>query len=121
MQTAEAKTKEGAGAGGQTNAEANAAAQTPATQAEQTESRQGYIPFAEAGRTFTAWFNAQLAAANNPTITLGTKTATAIMLRDDGSLAVEVDGPDVKGERQSVALDRQHLDELMPQFRKPGV
>ncbi|HEX3560384.1 MAG TPA: hypothetical protein VHU19_14345 [Pyrinomonadaceae bacterium] len=81
------------------------------------EGQAGYIPFAETGRTFAKWFNDALTRANKPTIALGTKTATVIMLRDDGVLVVDVDGEDVKGDRQHVALDAAHLNALMPQLK----
>lgn len=116
MSTAEAKT-----GAKPTSADAADAAAAQQTGTKPPDTKTDYVPFAAAGRTFTKWLNVQLARTNNPTITLGTKTATVIMLRDDGALAVDVDGPDVKAERQSVALAPEHLDELMPQFRKPGV
>jgi hypothetical protein len=105
MSQAEAKIKDAAGAGDKSNTQDDAGTQS------------AYPTFAAAGRTFTKWLNDRLSRTNKPTIALGTKTATVIMLRDDGTLVVDVDGDEVKGERQFIALDAKHLDALMPQLK----
>ena len=115
MATAEGKIDDKSGDKGSSFAQER----TASTQTDDTkvEGQAGYIPFAETGRMFAKWFNDALTRANKPTIALGTKTATVIMLRDDGVLVVDVDGEEVKGDRQYVALDATHLDALMPQLK----
>ena len=109
-----------AGAAGQ----AGAAVTTANTQAgAQETSQQGAVafPYAAAGAAFTNWFNDKVSKLPNPTVMLGTKRARVVGLYEDGRLAVEVETEALEPERQFVAFDSSHLDQLVRKIAALGL
>jgi hypothetical protein len=116
----------------QDTSDAQAGAQTPAadatttapTQAGSQETRQqGAVafPYASAGAAFTSWFNDRVSKLSNPTIMLGTKRARVIGLYEDGRLAVEIETEALEPERQFVAFEASHLDQLVRKIAALGL
>lgn len=80
------------------------------------EGKIGFIHYASAGQQFTAWFNGMLNRTSNPTIRLGTKTASVVALHPEGRLEVEVRGEGEDAETQFVAFESGHMDQLLLKF-----
>jgi hypothetical protein len=57
----------------------------------------------------------------NPTVMLGTKRARVVALYEDGRLAVEVEAEAREPERQFVAFDASHLDQLVRKIAALGL
>jgi len=100
-QTTDAQTEQRAGAGAQA---------TPASP-----------PYAAAGEAFTTWFNRQVGLLPSPTLLLGTKRARVVRLLPDGRLQVEVETEALEPERQFVAFEGQHLDQLVRKIAAIGL
>lgn len=97
---------------------------SPATQAGAQESaQQGAVafPYAAAGAAFTNWFNDKVGKLSNPTILLGTKRARVTGLYEDGRLAVEVETEALEPEKQFVAFESSHLDQLVRKIAALGL
>jgi hypothetical protein len=97
---------------------------TAATQAGAQESaQQGAVafPYAAAGAAFTNWFNDRVSKLSSPTIMLGTKRARVVGLYEDGRLAVEIETEALEPERQFVAFDASHLDQLVRKIAALGL
>lgn len=71
------------------------------------------FPFAAAGAAFTSWFNGKVRRLSNPTVMLGTKRARVVELHEDGRLEVEIDIEAPEPERQFIAFESAHLDQLV--------
>jgi len=78
-------------------------------------------PYAAAGEAFTTWFNRQVGMLPSPTLLLGTKRARVVRLLPDGRLQVEVETEALEPERQSVAFEGQHLDQLVRKIAAIGL
>ncbi len=95
-------------------------------QTEQVQTTASFTPFAIAGELFTGWFNDNVRRLPNPTIRLGTKTATVIELRDDGTLVCALpletaQGAEAQSTEQFVAFDASYLDMLLKKFAAANV
>lgn len=73
-----------------------------------------------AGTIFTGWFNDKVYRLTNPTIQLGTKTATVVKLHPDGRLECALHGEGGSEAQHFVAFEPQYLDQLLPRFAVPG-
>ncbi len=116
-----------------TTADTQAGAASPATTAVATQaatqvgtqetSQQGAVafPYASAGAAFTNWFNDRVSKLASPTIMLGTKRARVVGLYEDGRLAVEIETEALEPERQFVAFDSSHLDQLVRKIAALGL
>ena len=71
------------------------------------------FPYSAAGAAFTAWFNDQVRRLPNFRLVLGTTPAHVVALHPDGRLECEVETEALEPERQFVAFDAQHLDQLV--------
>lgn len=94
------------------------------TQASAQESaQQGVVafPYAAAGAAFTSWFNEKVSKLSNPTIMLGTKRARVTGLYEDGRLAVEIETEALEPEKQFVAFESSHLDQLVRKIAALGL
>jgi len=78
-------------------------------------------PYASAGEAFTTWLNRQVGMLPSPTLLLGTKRARVIKLLPDGRLQVEVETEALEPERQFVAFEGQHLDQLVRKIAAIGL
>lgn len=79
------------------------------------------FPYAAAGAAFTSWFNEKLRQLSNPTIMLGTKRARVLSLDESGRLSVEVETEALEPDRQFVAFDGSHLDQLVRKIAALGL
>lgn len=77
--------------------------------------------FAAAGEAFTSWFNGKVRQLTNPTLLLGTKRARVVELHGDGRLEVEVETEALEPERQFVAFEAAHLDQLVRKIAALGL
>jgi hypothetical protein len=84
------------------------------------EVQQG-IPYRAVGETFTDWFNGKVRQLTNPTISLGTKTATVVGLRPDGRLECSLHGEGGGEAQHFVAFEPQYLDQLSKRIAAIGV
>jgi hypothetical protein len=115
--------------GAATVADTQAGATSPATTAAATQAgtQEGggqaavASPYAAAGAAFTNWFNEKVGKLSNPTVMLGTKRARVIALYEDGRLAVEIETEALELERQFVAFDASHLDQLVRKIAALGL
>ena len=73
------------------------------------------------GGLFTDWFNDRLAKLVNPTISLGTKQASAIRLHADGRLECALSGVEDGGATQFVAFEPKYLDQLVRKIGAIGL
>lgn len=73
------------------------------------------------GKEFTAWFNDKVRQLTNPTITLGTKTATAVKLHPDGRLECALHGEGSAEAQHFVAFNAQYLEQLMRKIAAIGL
>jgi hypothetical protein len=110
---------------GESSAAASPAATTQAGTQEgaQESAQQGAVafPYAAAGAAFTNWFNEKVSKLSNPTVMLGTKRARVTGLYEDGRLAVEVETEALEPEKQFVAFDASHLDQLVRKIAALGL
>jgi hypothetical protein len=74
------------------------------------------FPYASAGATLTAWLGERLRRHPQLTVMLGTKLARVIALHPDGRLECEVETESLEPERQFVALEPRHLEQLVRQL-----
>ena len=109
-------------AGAQTHA-ADATTTAPTQAGAQEGGQPGAVafPYAAAGAAFTSWFNEKLRQLSNPTVMLGTKRARVVALYEDGRLAVEIETEALEPERQFVAFDASHLDQLVRKIAALGL
>jgi hypothetical protein len=111
-----------AAAGATTHAaDATTAAPTQAGAQESTQQGSVAFPYAAAGAAFTNWFNDRVSKLASPTIMLGTKRARVVGLYEDGRLAVEIETEALEPERQFVAFDALHLDQLVRKIAALGL
>jgi hypothetical protein len=102
-------------------AEQTPAATTSAAAQEGTQQSPVAFPYAAAGAAFTAWFNDKLRRLSNPTILLGTKRARVLSLDESGRLSVEVETDALEPDRQFVAFEGSHLDQLVRKITALGL
>lgn len=117
-------TKEEAGTSQESAGQATGATAAAVTQtATQEGGEPGAVsfPYAAAGAAFTAWFNEKLMRLSNPTILLGTKRARVLSLDESGRLSVEVETEALEPERQFVAFEGAHLDQLVRKITALGL
>ena len=74
------------------------------------------FPYAAAGAALTAWLGERLRRHPQLTLLLGTKPARVVALHPDGRLECEVETEGLEPERQFVALEPRHLDQLVRQL-----
>jgi hypothetical protein len=74
------------------------------------------FPYATAGAALTAWLTELLRRHPQLTLMLGTRLARVIALHPDGRLECEVETEALEPERQFVALEPRHLDQLVRQL-----
>ena len=96
-------------------------AETPGRTGEAGQPGAVAFPYAAAGAAFTNWFNEKVSKLSNPTVMLGTKRARVVGLYEDGRLAVEVETEALEPEKQFVAFDASHLDQLIRKFAALGL
>jgi hypothetical protein len=84
------------------------------------EVQQG-IPYRAVGETFTGWFNDKVRQLTNPTLNLGTKTATVVKLHPDGRLECRLHFEDSSEAQHFVAFEPQYLDQLSKRIAAIGV
>ena len=72
---------------------------------EGTEAGPVTFPYSAAGAAFTAWFNERVRRLPNPTVHLGTKTATVRELHPDGRLEVSMHASAGEAEEMFVAFE----------------
>lgn len=77
--------------------------------------------YVHAGMAFTDWFNGKVRQLVNPTITLGTKTASVIRLHPDGRLECSMHGEGGAEAQQFVAFEAQYLDQLLKRIAAIGL
>lgn len=106
---------------GETPGVTSPAATTQAGAQESAQHGAVAFPYAAAGAAFTNWFNDKVSKLSNPTVMLGTKRARVIGLYEDGRLAVEVETDALESERQFVAFDSSHLDQLVRKIAALGL
>lgn len=115
----------GADQAGAQAGETPGATSTPATTQPDAQgpAQQGSVasPYAAAGAAFTDWFNEKLRQLPNPTLMLGTKRARVTGLYEDGRLAVEIETEALEPEKQFVAFDGSHLDQLVRKIAALGL
>jgi hypothetical protein len=106
-----------------TTAEATREATGAATPTTQEGGEQGAVafPYAAAGAVFTNWFNDKVQKLASPTVMLGTKRARVVGLYEDGRLAVEIETEALEPEKQFVAFDSSHLDQLVRKIAALGL
>jgi hypothetical protein len=132
--TGETSADAAAQTGAVTTADTQASTTSPATTAAaatgvaaqagtQESTQQGSVafPYAAAGAAFTNWFNDKVSKLNSPTIMLGTKRARVIALYEDGRLAVEIETEALEPEKQFVAFEAAHLDQLVRKIATSGL
>lgn len=74
------------------------------------------FPYASAGASLTSWLTERLRRHPQLTLMLGTKLARVTALHPDGRLECEVETEALEPERQFVALEPRHLDQLARQL-----
>jgi hypothetical protein len=74
------------------------------------------FPYATAGAALIAWLGERLRRHPQLTLMLGTKLARVVALHPDGRLECEVETEALEPERQFVALEPRHLDQLVRQL-----
>lgn len=92
-------------------------AAAPTKKKEQTAAPADYTA---AGTICTRWFNERVYRLTNPTIQLGTKTATVVKLHPDNRLECALHGEGGSEAQHFVAFEAQYLDQLLPRFAVPG-
>jgi hypothetical protein len=78
------------------------------------------VPYVSAGGAFTDWFNEKVRQLVNPTIRLGTKTASVVQLLPDGRLECSLHGEGGGEAQQFVAFEAQYLDQLVRKIAALG-
>lgn len=109
-----------AGAATQTSA-STTTAPTQAGAQEGSQQSSVAFPYAAAGTAFTTWFNDKVRQLSNPTILLGTKRARVLSLDESGRLSVEVETEALEPDRQFVAFEGSHLDQLVRKIAALGL
>ncbi|MDT5271140.1 MAG: hypothetical protein QOH49_3326 [Acidobacteriota bacterium] len=74
------------------------------------------FPYCSAGASLTAWLMERLRRHPQLTLLLGTKLARVVALHPDGRLECEVETEALEPERQFVALEPRHLEQLVRQI-----
>jgi hypothetical protein len=74
------------------------------------------FPYCSAGAALTAWLTELLRRFPQLTLMLGTRLARVVALHPDGRLECEVETEALEPERQFVALEPRHLDQLVRQL-----
>ncbi|HEX8352876.1 MAG TPA: hypothetical protein VF611_08255 [Pyrinomonadaceae bacterium] len=74
------------------------------------------FPYASAGAALTAWLGERLRRHPQLTLMLGTRLARVIALHLDGRLECEVETEALEPERQFVALEPRHLEQIVRQL-----
>ena len=74
------------------------------------------FPYASAGAALTAWLTELLRRHPQLTLMLGTRLARVVALHPDGRLECEVETEALEPERQFVALEPRHLEQIVRQL-----
>lgn len=74
------------------------------------------FPYASAGAALTAWLTERLRRHPQLTLMLGTRLSRVVALHPDGRLECEVETEALEPETQFVALEPQHLEQLVRQL-----
>jgi hypothetical protein len=74
------------------------------------------FPYSATGAALTAWLGELLRRHPQLTLLLGTRLARVVALHPDGRLECEVETEALEPERQFVALEPRHLDQLVRQL-----
>ena len=83
---------------------------------QQAESGAVVFPYALAGAALTAWLTELLRRHPQLTLMLGTRLARVVSLHPDGRLECEVETEALEPERQFVALEPRHLEQIVRQL-----
>jgi hypothetical protein len=74
------------------------------------------FPYSAAGAALTVWLGQRIRRHPQLTLMLGTKLARVIALHPDGRLECEVETEALEPERQFVALEPRHLEQIVRQL-----
>jgi hypothetical protein len=78
------------------------------------------FPYASAGAALTSWLGERLRRHPRLTLMLGTRLARVVALHPDGRLECEVETEALEPERQFVALEPRHLEQIVRQLLAPA-